>query len=60
MLGSIKVGEAEDVSISLPIHTIVGGRLDISENKAMKLLITKLISLLIIGFAGSSYSQGFE
>ena len=32
-------------------------RLGISENKAMKLLITTFFTLLLIGFAGGSYGQ---
>ena len=32
-------------------------RLGISENKAMKLLISTFFTLLLIGFAGGSYGQ---
>ena len=39
------------------IHTIVDERLGISENKAMKLLISTFFTLLLIGFAGGAYSN---
>jgi hypothetical protein len=38
----------------------VDGRLGLPENKAMKLIISTFFTLLLIGFAGGSYSQGFE
>ena len=34
------------------LHTILDERLDIFENKAMKLLISTFFTLLLIGFAG--------
>jgi len=34
-----------------PIHTVVDERLGLSENKAMKLLTSTFVSLLLIGFA---------
>ena len=34
--------------------------LGLPEDKAMKLLISTFFTLLLIGFAGGSYSQGFE
>ena len=39
------------------LHTILDERLVISEIKAMKLLISTLFTLLLIGFAGGSYGQ---
>jgi hypothetical protein len=38
----------------------VDERLGISENKAMKLLITTFVTLVLIGFAGGSYGQTVE
>jgi hypothetical protein len=43
-----------------PIHNIVDERLDIPENKTMKLLISTFFTLLLIGSAGSSYGQNTE
>ncbi len=42
------------------VHTIVGVRIGISENKAMKLLISTLFTLLVIAFTGSLIAQGEE
>ena len=42
------------------VHIIADAWLGISENKAMKLLISAFISLLLIGFAGGSYGQTVE
>ena len=45
---------------TLPYTHYCGGSVDISENKAVKLLITTPVSLGLIGFASRSYSQNFE
>jgi hypothetical protein len=39
------------------IHIIVDGLLGISENRAMKLLISTFFTLLLISLAGASYAQ---
>ena len=39
------------------IHTILDGWLGIPKNKAMKLITSTFVCLLLIGFAGASYGQ---
>ena len=48
---------SQDGSIA-PLYILLWGELlGISENKAMKLIISTFFTLLLIGFAGGSYSQ---